>query len=119
MALPPYEIPEQDADLWECGVVLTRERLLDTRSANQLAWEKTRFCRSFHQVELLEMLFREFGDRRFRQSALMSLGGDKWCITTRLQLLKELWKLKVVSETGLRLLHKSGSIWYRIQQVRQ
>lgn len=23
LRLPPYEIPEQDADLWECGVVLT------------------------------------------------------------------------------------------------
>jgi hypothetical protein len=28
MKLPPYEIPEQDADLWECGVVLAERPML-------------------------------------------------------------------------------------------
>jgi hypothetical protein len=28
MKLPPYEIPEQDADLWKCGVVLAERPML-------------------------------------------------------------------------------------------
>lgn len=30
LRLPPYEIPEQDADLWECGVVLTERTSVTT-----------------------------------------------------------------------------------------
>ena len=46
--LPPYEVPAADADLLEAGVVITRERLVETWSHNLLAhewrkleWQKT------------------------------------------------------------------------------
>lgn len=34
MSLPPYTIPPYDADLWSAGLVLTPERVADTRLYN-------------------------------------------------------------------------------------
>ena len=47
MKLPPYEVPAADADLLDAGVVITRERLVDTWSHNLLAheWRKLEWQR--------------------------------------------------------------------------
>lgn len=37
MGLPPYEVPDGDADLLEVGCVLTPERLVDTWAYNAVA----------------------------------------------------------------------------------
>lgn len=43
MKLPPYTVPEQDADLWGCGVVLSTPERRGQRTTRELAEEAEAF----------------------------------------------------------------------------
>jgi hypothetical protein len=47
-----YEIPDHDADLWDCGVVLTSDRVADTRLFNMTRGASGREFMSARRAEL-------------------------------------------------------------------